>query len=76
MLSKLENQGLSVIHALKYPEYLYIFANLGTNEMLQEDTLKELESFVCNIYGYKNLSAVNEVRKCMLYQNMRKERNH
>ena len=50
---------------LKYPEYLDIFANLGTNGMLKEDTLKELESFVCKIYGYKNLSPVNEVRKCM-----------
>ena len=35
------------------------------NEMLQEDTLKELESFLCKVYEYKNLSSVNEVRKCM-----------
>ena len=40
---------------LKYLEYidifvnLGIFANLGMNEMLQEDTLKELESFVCKL---------------------------
>lgn len=34
---------------LKYPEYSDIFAKLGTNEMLQEDTLKKLESFVCTI---------------------------
>ena len=46
---------------LKYPEYLDIFGNLGTNEMLQEDTVKELESFVCKLYGYKKLSSVNEV---------------
>ena len=46
---------------LKYPEYLDIFGNLGTNEMLQEDTLKELESFLCKLYGYKKLSSVNEV---------------
>ena len=87
MLSKIEYQGLSGIHAfsgndyissffeksekmfwktlLKYPEYLDKFANLGANEILQEDTLKELENFVCKIYGYKNLSTVNEVRKCM-----------
>ena len=29
--------------------------------MLQEDTLKELKSFVSKIYRYKNLSSVNEV---------------
>ena len=56
---------------MKYPEYIDIFvnlgkfANLGMNEMLQEDTLKELESFVCKLCGYKKLSPVNEVRKCM-----------
>ena len=33
--------------------------------MLQEDTLKELKSFVSKIYRYKNLSSVNEVQKCM-----------
>ena len=36
---------------LKYPEYVNIFLKLGTNEILQEVTLKELESFVCKIYG-------------------------
>ena len=49
---------------MKYPEYFDIFANFGTNEMLQEDTLKELESFVYSIFGYKNLSSVNEAEKC------------
>ena len=33
--------------------------------MLQADTFKELERFVCKICGYKNLSSVNEVQKCM-----------
>ena len=62
---------------LKYPEYLDIFANPGTNEIIQEDTAKELESFVCKIYGYKNLLLVKEVRKCRcLRQTMRKERDH
>ena len=54
---------------LKCPEYLHILANLGTIEMLQEVTLKGLESFVCKLYGYKKLSAVNEVRKCMFMSN-------
>lgn len=27
--------------------------------------LKELESLVCKRYGFKNLSLVNEVRKCL-----------
>ena len=49
---------------LKYPEYLETFANLRTNEMLQEDTLTKLQSFLCEIYGYKDLSSVNVVRKC------------
>ena len=31
----------------------------------KEDTLKELESFVCKLYGCNKLSSVNEVRKCM-----------
>ena len=34
---------------LKCPEYRDIFTNLETNEMLQEDTLKEIESFVCKL---------------------------
>ena len=50
---------------LKYPEYRDIFTKLGANEMLQEDTLKEIESFVCKLYGYKKLSSVNGVRKCI-----------
>ena len=33
-------------------EYLDIFGNLGKFEILQEDTLKELESFVCKLQGY------------------------
>ena len=58
-------------------KYLDIFANPGTNEIIQEDTAKELESFVCKIYGYKNLLLVKEVRKCRcLRQTMRKERDH
>ena len=78
MLSKTEHQGLSGIHAFSGNDYISRFfrkvkkkfwktlsANLGTNEMLQEDTLKERESFVSKSYGYKNLSSVNEVRKCM-----------
>ena len=93
MLSKIEYQGLSGIHVfsgffrkgkkkfwitlLKYLEYLDVFANLGTNEiMLQEDTLKELESFVCKLYGYKKLSSMNEVQNVCLRQGMIKERNH
>ena len=31
---------------LKYLEYLEIFANLGTNEMVEEDTLKDIERFL------------------------------
>ena len=34
-------------------------------EIFQEDTLKELESFLCKPYEYKKLSSVNELRKCM-----------
>ena len=32
--------------------------------MLQDDTLKELESFVYSLFGYKKLSSVNEAEKC------------
>ena len=31
---------------LKYLEYLEIFANLGTNEMVEEDTVKDIERFL------------------------------
>ena len=43
---------------LKQPEYLDIFANLETNEIVQEGTVKERESFVCKLYGYKKLSSI------------------
>ena len=50
---------------MKYLEHLNILGNLGTNEMLQEHTLKGLESLVCKMHGYKNLSSVSEVRNCI-----------
>ena len=42
--------------------------------MFQEDTLKELESFVGKLYGYNKLSSMNKVQKCIFTSKYDKEK--
>ena len=50
---------------IKYPEYVETFANFEKHKVLQQEIFKELESLVCKLYGLKNSSLVDEVRKCL-----------
>ena len=45
---------------------------------MRQEIFKELESLVCKLYGFKNSSLVDEVRKCLnlsLYEKEKKSRN-
>ena len=59
---------------MKYPEYMETFANFEKREVLQQEIFKELESLVCKLYGFKNSSLVDEVRKCLHLSKYEKEK--
>ena len=42
--------------------YMQAFKDLGSSEVIQADTLKILEKFVCQVYGDKKCESVNELR--------------
>ncbi len=44
------------------PSICQALSSLGSSPLITEETMKKLEEFVCRIYGYKNLSSVNEAR--------------
>ena len=51
----------------KNKHYARAFANLGNTWILsQENTFRELESFVCLMYGYRNEAEIDTVRYIML----------
>ena len=50
------------------PEYLKAFKDLGCAEIIQDQTLKTLEKFVCQLYGDKKCNDVNELRHKKLVQ--------
>ena len=43
-------------------KYINAFANLGTHEPVTESQVKDLEPFVCAMYGFKKLDSVNDCR--------------
>ena len=53
---------------LKQDCFINLFANLGDNISLDEDTFKEIELYVCKLYGYPRLSSVIEVRKKIFWK--------
>ena len=52
----------------KNNEFMSTFASLGNTYQMSSQTEKQLERFVCSLYGFKTLSSVNEVRKCTFLQ--------
>ena len=59
---------------MKYPEYIEVFSDLGKHTVLQEEIFTKLESFICKIYGFKDSSLVNEVRKISFLSNYEKHK--
>ena len=53
---------------LKQDRFINLFANLGNRISLDEDTLKEIELYVCALYGYRRLCSVNDVRKKIFWK--------
>ena len=43
-------------------KYIAPFANLGSHEPVTESQVKDLEPFVCAMYGFKKLESVNNCR--------------
>ena len=42
--------------------YMKAFKDLGSSEVIHEETLSALEKFVCQVYGDKKCESVNELR--------------
>ena len=42
--------------------YMKAFKDLGSSEVIHEETLNALEKFVCQVYGDKKCESVNELR--------------
>ena len=52
--------------------YFELFASFGNKELLSQATLNQIETFVCDIYGYSKLSSVDMVRKEMFLRKCQK----
>lgn len=44
------------------PTYRTTFQNLGSSWELKASLIKNLEAFVCNLYGYPRIDEINDVR--------------
>ena len=46
----------------KNPQFMTVFAGLGTRETLSEEEFKDLEAFTCRLYGAKTGVDINKLR--------------